>query len=167
MEPSKEFPRDETGERVEAVVRSRRVEELRREHEAFRRSARSLLEQLSACRRRESGSARRDCVREEFDAFARLLRRHFREEEASEVFTPSKQTSGSARRWIEATLAAHREFESRIDALDRRLTAEPPDPEIADDVRALVNDLFEHELSEERLVQRLVFEEPDGLDWIA
>ncbi|MBK7874345.1 MAG: hemerythrin domain-containing protein [Planctomycetes bacterium] len=148
-------------------TRPARIEELRREHDAFRKASAALLEALEACASAPRAAERHACLRTEYDVFARLLRRHFREEEASDVFGTDERASTATRRWVETTLAAHRDFESRLDALGRLLSCEPPSPEFEPGLRALVRDLFEHELSEERLVQRLVFEEPDGLDLVS
>lgn len=153
--------------RADAAPRPRRVEELRREHEAFRGVGIALLDALDACAASPAAAERHACLRDEYDAFARLLRRHFREEEASDVFALDERASSATRRWVDSTVAAHRAFESRLDALGRRLACTPPEAGFEPELRALVRDLLEHELSEERLVQRLVFEEPDGLDCVS
>lgn len=142
---------------------ARWFEGMHRAHEEFRRSVAQLHAALRACHDGPDAGVSA-CVRAEFDSFARLLRRHFAQEELAGPFRPECAATAAARRWAERTVAAHRTFESRLDALGRLLDAPGDAVRFEAGLRALIDDLFEHELSEERLVQRFVFEEPDALD---
>lgn len=149
--------------RSRTTPKSRWYEEMHRAHQDFRRSSAALLQTLRSCRS-TPGADLRDCLRVEFDSFARLLRRHFAQEECAELFRPDCASTPAGRRWAESTLEAHRAFESRLDELGRMLHGGPPEAAFEEGLLSLIDDLFEHELSEERLVQRLVFEESEGLD---
>ena len=70
--------------------------------------------------------------------------------------------------WIERLVREHRGFERRLDAVlsqldETKAASSPPSSEIAVEIREILKELLEHELSETRFFQRTVFEEAADL----
>lgn len=93
------------------------------------------------------------------------LERHFAHEEAG--WSSTKDRDPSSERWVRTLTKQHRDFESRmrdiLDELDRDLKAGGPlSVECNAAMRAVLTDLTAHELSEDRLLQRAIFEGLEG-----
>lgn len=103
-------------------------------------------------------------MRNALNQMRQRLERHFAREEAGWSIAAGRDPS--TERWVRSLTEQHRDFEARmrdmLGELDRCLgesTAISPGCDAS--IRALLTDLTAHELSEDRLLQRAIFEELD------
>jgi hypothetical protein len=100
-------------------------------------------------------------------AMRERLKRHFESEErAWNQHAPA--FDASTKRWVHLLSDQHREMEKQIDLVHVQLeqclgSGESVPPPCDERARALLRDLTTHELSEDRVFQRSIFEELDGL----
>jgi len=130
------------------------------EHGALRAAASGLRGALEAKRCDCGSNGGCSCLRDRVDQLRRHLLQHFDAEEKLWSAIERDRADWATLRWIDRVEAEHERF--------RRLTAEArlglAEPELAPDLRsklrAILDDLLEHELSETKLFQRSVFESP-------
>lgn len=108
------------------------------------------------------------CLKDHLEGFRRRLAAHFASEELQWSGRTATRLDRTTSLWIERLVREHRGFERRLDAVLSQLdetkgTNSPPSAGIAAEIRAILKDLLEHELSETRFFQRTVFEEAADL----
>ena len=119
------------------------------------------LELHGACAKCGCGS-----LLERMRDFGARLATHFDAEERLWREVDDERLDWSARKWIANLVRDHEDFRGRIEGITRALAAaeagaRPPD-DLVGDIRRLLGDLLQHELSESRLFQRAVFENLSG-----
>lgn len=101
----------------------------------------------------------RSRLRGHLDEFRRRLSIHFASEELEWNGRPEGRMDRTTSLWIERLVREHRGFERRIDDVVAQLdSARETTSSPAGEIRGILEELLEHELSEARLFQRTVFE---------
>lgn len=137
------------------------------EHAAFRVMVREIKTELD---RLQCDPGSRECQILLFglvQSMRERLKRHFESEEG-EWNQRAPTFDASTRRWVHLLSDQHREMGKELDLVHTELeqclgSGQPVPPPCDERVRALLRDLATHELSEDRVFQRSIFEELDGV----
>ena len=134
------------------------------EHEALNEAAASIRAAFAGtCPSCGSATVCR-CLREGFEAFHHRLLRHFDKEEELWSGIDRRTTDRTTLHWIDRLVQDHQRFRRKAGRLRLELADPTPREGVREGVRAILDDLLEHELSESKLLQRAVFEgSPDCL----
>ncbi|MFN0009892.1 MAG: hypothetical protein ACKVXR_18520 [Planctomycetota bacterium] len=138
-------------------------------HDALREMTRSLMFLLggSPCACGATRCAR--CLGRGMEFLTHRLESHFVVEEESWRGIDRPRCDWTTLHWIDRLVDQHAEFRKRLGnlraPLERaRQAGEPLDAELSAELRVLLDELVEHELSEARLFQRSVFEGGSRID---
>ncbi len=137
------------------------------DHAAFQVMVREMKTDLD---RLQCDPSSRECVLQVFgrsESMRERLTRHFAREEAA-WSRREAAFDASTRRWVRLLVEQHRAMEAQLDFVCAQLRAsletETAVAAACDEaLRALLRDLTTHELSEDRLFQRSIFEDLDGV----
>lgn len=139
------------------VGRGPSIREVEEDHVAVRDMAARIQHELSDERKSPEDLAAL------LEAFRSRLEAHFALEERRWSGFQGPDCDRTTAHWVEGLVREHREIERRIGDVLSRLGAEQgtrraPSAAVASAIRALIDDLYAHELSETKLFQRRVFE---------
>lgn len=132
------------------------------EHGALRESAAAIRSALERDRCSCGSSGGCTCLRDRVEDFRRRLLQHFAAEEALWQAVEPGCTDWTTLRWIDRLAREHDAFRRRTAEVRLGLADLRPSLEVRSKLRAILDDLFEHELSETKLFQRSVFEGRTG-----
>ena len=136
---------------------------LEEEHVVFKAAVREIQSELDRAHDSRDIEGERDALLSSLVRLRSLLLGHFSREEKGWSQIDVTACTPSTRRWIERLVREHRDYLKRVGELTTALEATSLSgitlaPEFDGELSALLADLTEHELAEERWMQRSMFE---------